>query len=113
MFYEIAVITESIRQCVDENARAGLDQTEYLQRYDRLVLRYEKAKGMLEKVEEQRKARRAKREHLDNFLTTLLQQDSVLTEFDETLWFAVVDNVTVHSADNIQFAFRDGTVIRA
>jgi len=36
-----------------------------------------------------------------------------LTEFDETLWFAVVDNVTVHAADNIQIEFRDVTVIKA
>ncbi len=110
---EIAVVTELIRQCVDENARSIIDQAEYKKRYNGLVARYEKAKGTLEKVEEQRQARSAKREQLDNFLTTLLQQDSVLTEFDETLWFAVIDNVMVFADDDVRLTFRDGTVIKA
>ncbi len=107
------MVTELIRQCVDENARSIIDQAEYQQRYNGLVARYEKAKDKLEKIEELLQARRAKREQLDAFLATLLQQDSVLTEFDETLWFAVIDKVTVYATDDIQFTFRDGTVIKA
>ena len=93
---EIVVITELIHQCVDENARSVIDQAQYQQRYNGLVVRYEKAKDGLGKIEELRKARRAKREQLDAFLATLSQQDSVLTEFDETLWFAIADKVTVY-----------------
>ena len=109
---EITVVTELIRQCVDENARSVIDQAEYQQRYNGLVARYEKAKDRLEKIEELRKARWVKREQLDVFLATLLRQDSVLTEFVETLWFAVMDKVTVYASDDIQFTFRDGTVIK-
>ena len=47
------------------------------------------------------------------FLATLLRQDSVQTEFDEALWFAVIDKVIVHVADDIRFTFRDDTVIKA
>jgi len=50
------MVTELIRQCVDENACVGLDQSQYQQRYDGIVIRYEKVKGTLEKVEEQRQA---------------------------------------------------------
>ncbi|WP_243450248.1 recombinase family protein [Desulfosporosinus sp. Sb-LF] len=95
---EIAVVTELIHQCVDENARSVIDQVEYQQRYNGLVARYEKAKNTLEKIEELRQARRVKREQLDAFLATLLRQDSVLIEFDETLWFAVMDKVTVYAS---------------
>jgi len=97
---------------VDENARIGLDQAEYQQRYKELAERYEKVKIRLDKIEELQQARRAKREQLDAFLTTLLRQDSLLTEFDEALWVAVIDKVVVHTADDIQFTFRDGTVIK-
>ena len=110
---EIMVVTELIRKCVDENACSVIDQAEYQKRYAGFVARYEKAKDKLDKIEELLQARRAKREQLDSFLVTLVQQDSILTEFDETLWFAVVNNVAVHSADSIQFAFRDGTLIKA
>lgn len=108
---EITVVTGLIRKCVDENASSVIDQAEYQRRYEGFVVRYEKAKDKLEKIEESRQGRQVKREQLDSFLATLIQQDSILTEFDETLWFAVVDNVTVLSAEDIQFAFRDGTVI--
>jgi len=110
---EIVVATELIRQCVEENARSIIDQAEYQQRYNGLVARYEKAKDRIEKIEELRQARRVKREQLDAFIATLLRQDSVLTEFDETLWFAIVDKVTVYASDDIRFTFRDGTVIEA
>jgi len=76
------------------------------------VARYEKAKGRIERIEELSQARRAKRELLNSFLATLFRQN-ILTEFDETLWLAVVDNITIYSADNIQFTYRDGTVIKA
>ena len=110
---EIVMVTELIRLCVDENARSIIDQAEYQQRYNGLVARYEKAKGRQEKIEELRQARWAKRKQLDAFMANLLQQDSVLTEFDETLWFAVIDKVMVNASDDIQFAFRDGTLIKA
>ncbi|WP_242975797.1 recombinase family protein [Desulfosporosinus sp. FKB] len=111
--HELTLVTELIRQCVEENSRIGLDQLEYQQRYMGLVMRYEKAKDEIKKIEDQRQARRVKREQLDTFLDTVLQQDSILTEFDETLWYAVLDKVTIYASDNIQFTFRDGTVVKS
>jgi len=77
---EITVVTELIRQCVDENASSVIDQAEYQQRYNEFVARYEKAKDRLEKIEELRQARRVKREQLDAFLATLLRQEPALGE---------------------------------
>jgi len=110
---ELEIVAELISHCVDENARIGLDQAEYQQRYNGLAERYERAKARLEKIEELQQARRAKREQLDSFLTTLLRQDTLLTGFDEALWNAVIDKVVVSATDDIQFAFKDGTVIKA
>ena len=106
---EIAAVTELTRQYVEENARVKLNQAEYQQRYASFEARYEKAKSRLEKIEEQRQARWIKREQLDTFITTLLGQDSVQTEFDEDLWIAVIDKVTVFADDDVRFTFRDST----
>jgi site-specific DNA recombinase len=38
----------------------------------------------------------------------LEMSNTLLTEFDEGLWNATVDAVTVHSKHEITFAFRDG-----
>lgn len=72
-----------------------------------------KPKTGVKKNEELRQARRVKREQLNTFIATLLRQDSVLTEFDETPWFAVIVKVTINATDNIHFTFRDGTAIKA
>lgn len=77
------------------------------------MARYENAKEKLEKIEEQRRERRVKREQMDAFLDTLVRQDSILTEFDENLWCAVIDKITVYSDEDVQVTFRDGTVIDA
>ena len=77
---EVEIVTELIRQCVDENSRVGLDQLEYQQRYNGLVKRYEKAKSRLERIEELHQDRRAKREQLDVFLDMVLTQDSAFPQ---------------------------------
>ena len=41
----LAVVTELIQKCIEENARVALDQTEYQKRYDALVERFDKAKN--------------------------------------------------------------------
>lgn len=68
--------------------------------------------GRLEENEKLLQARRIKREQLDTFLATLLRQD-ILTEFDEDIWIAVIDKVTVYADNDVQFNFRDGTVVKA
>lgn len=108
---EISIAAELIRQCIDENAHSVIDQDEYQKRYNGLVARYEKSKARLEKVEEQRQSCRVKRDQLDAFLDILLKQDSILTEFDETLWYAVIEKVTVYNEGDVLLRFRDGTMI--
>lgn len=39
----------------------------------------------------------------------LKKQDGLLTEFDEELWYAVVDKLMVCSSTELTFIFKDGT----
>lgn len=38
--------------------------------------------------------------------------DMIISEFDEELWHAVIDKVTVYSEEDVKFTFRDGTVVK-
>ena len=89
-----------------------MDQEEYYRRYNGLVVRYEKAKDRLDKVKGIYQNRRIKRVQLDDFLSRLLQSGVFLTEFDESLWYAVIDKVTVYAGDDVHFTFKNGTVIK-
>ena len=100
---------ELIKKCVEENAHSALDQGDYQQKYKTYVERYEVVKDRLAEIYEQRFERINKRENITRFLKLLKQNSALLTEFDEGLWFAIVDMVTIRSQHELDFKFKDGT----
>ena len=96
-----------------------------------LVERYEKAKARFDEVTEAIAQRSAKGERLAGFIRTLEAQDepagakaahpvpapapahpcASVAEFDERLWCAMVDYVTVDVGERLTVVFRDGTGI--
>lgn len=107
---EIDVVTELTRRCISENAQSSQNQQEYTARYNSLVERYEKAKTQLEQLRATKAAREAQAEAIGAFMFEVQEMD-VLTEFDEKLWLAVIDKVTVHANGRMTFRFRSGTKI--
>lgn len=89
------MVAELIQQCVKENAHVALDQTEYQARYDGLVGRFEKTKARLDEVSSNIIEKQAEREKIEMFLTELERQDGIVTEFDENLWYSLLNYVTV------------------
>lgn len=109
---EMNVVAGLIQQCVRENARVALDQEEYQARYDSLADRFEKAKARLETVSMEITEKQARREMTEQFLAELAKQEGVVMEFDEDLWYALVDFVTVFNKEDVRFTFKDGTEIK-
>lgn len=105
---ECDVIAELTRKCVAENAHTALDQEEFKQRYNSLQEQYESIKNRLAEIAELKHERTIKRENILQFLKTLEQNNVVLTEFNDELWCAVIDTITVHSEHDISFKFKDG-----
>ena len=106
---ELAVLVEMTQNCIAENARIAQDQGEYQKRYNGLVERYEKAKARFDEVTEAIAQRSAKDERLAGFIRTLEAQRKPVAEFDERLWGAMVDYVTVGADGDMTVVFRDGT----
>lgn len=105
---EYEVVAELLRKCVEENAYNALDQAEYQERYTALVERYEGVKDGLDEINNRRLERNAKRESIAGFMRTLVEKDALLAEFDEELWNATIEKVTVHSEHEVTFTFKDG-----
>jgi len=110
---ELTVVAELIQKCIDENAHVALNQTEYQERYNGLAVRFDTAKTRLEEVSEMVSSKKMRGERVDAFIAELVRQDGLLTEFDERLWFSLVDFATVYSENNVRFTFKDGTEIMA
>lgn len=109
---ELNVVAELIQQCVNENARIALDQEEYQKRYDGLAERFDGVQERLDKVSHAITERQAQREKIEMFLAGLEKQDGLLMEFDENLWYNMVEYVTVFNKEDIRFTFKDGTEIK-
>ena len=84
---EIAVVSELIQKCVDENARIAIRQEDYQQHYSGLVTRFENAKTRFEKVDGLIQEKKMRRQKVEAFLDTLEKQDELIAEFDDRLWY--------------------------
>jgi site-specific DNA recombinase len=105
---ECEILIELMRKMVQLNARTAQDQTDYQQRYNMKVERYDTAKTRLDEVDETITSRNAKRLELGRFLRLLKKKDDLLTEFDEDIWLTIVQQMKVHSATELTFVLKDG-----
>lgn len=105
---EIAVVTEMLHKCVEENAHSALNQAEYEEKYKALVERYENIKMGLEEISQKQLERSAKKGNIVEFIKEFESKDSLITEFDEELWKGIIEKVVVNIEDKITFIFKDG-----
>ena len=92
---EMAVVTEMIQQCIHENARVVLDQTEYQKKYNGLSEWFNRVKEHLDETTHAIAERKARRGTIERFLAKLEQQEEMPAEFKERLWRNLVDHVTI------------------
>lgn len=73
--------------------------------------RFDDVKARLDEITHTITERQAKRQKIEMFLSGLEKQESLITEFDENLWYSMVEYVTVFNKEDIRFTFKDGTEI--
>lgn len=108
---EMEIISELIRQCIEENTIKVQNQTEYLERYERHTRRYEKMKQRYEAIEAERQRRKERNDRISAFAATLAERKEIPIEFDDDLWLAAVDHITVCADETVTFTFKSGIEI--
>ena len=108
---EIAVLVEMSKQLIDENSRNIQNQEEYQQKHAALVAKYETADARLKELQAERNRRIDVRKNTEWCLEVLSAQESMLEEFDESLFFALTDVMTVWYDGHVTVRFRDGAEI--
>jgi len=106
---EVDVVTELSRKAIFENARTAMDQREFLVRNDALLERHRVATERMTALEEAKRQRQNKARSLGNFIKKLESSPQVVTAFDESLWLAAVEQVTVTLDGELVFHWKDGT----
>jgi site-specific DNA recombinase len=110
---EMYALKKRIQSMITDNARFPLEQSDYISRYDALASKYDALKDEHDQLEAEIADKVSRRESMDQFVTTLRQQDGLVQVFDENLWGSLVEVVTVYSEMGVRFTFRDGTVVTA
>lgn len=105
---ECDVVMGLLRKCIEENAYTALNQDDYRQRYEAYAARYDTARNRLVELDAERLERIAKRANITRFMETLKQYDSLITAFDEELWYITVENVKVYGSKRLVFTFKNG-----
>ena len=108
---EIDVIAGLVDQCVRENASSAQSQTEYADKYNRLVKRYEKAVEKLKEAQAERESKLERERELRIFISVLKKQPLVLEKWSDEIWISFVELGTVHKDGSIAFLFKNGTSI--
>lgn len=56
--------------------------------------------------------KQAHREKIEMYLAGLQKQEGLVAEFDENLWYSLIEYVTVFDKEDVRFTFKDGTEIK-
>jgi hypothetical protein len=104
-------VMELTRKCMRENAGIAQDQGEYRQRFDELLVRYEALRARLSEIETLRVERTAKRRSIKQFLQALVKHETLVTEFDDELWYIAADSIRAHENGRLVVVFRDGAEV--
>lgn len=104
---ECDLIVELSRSLIDENARKPMDQYEYNQKYDFYTKKYEMVKSKLFKAQEKRQNLTDRKDKIQAFISHLKLKDCILSEFDENLWYAMVEKVIVSVDGSLNFVFKN------
>ncbi|GHU77336.1 serine recombinase [Clostridia bacterium] len=105
---EQARLDRETTRCIEKNARTAQDQAVYQTEYTALIEQREQADQELKVFTDEYQARIIKREAIQLFLAEL-DQCGPLKVFDEGVWFATVEKLTVGTEGVLTFTFKDGT----
>ena len=110
---QLGIDAKAVNDLIAQNARVAQNQTEYNERYDALVSRYEETEHRRDEVADRINQIMVRRRKLERFIETDEALPELYTEFDAGQWAALVDSMTVHAKDRITFTLTCGMEIEA
>ena len=96
-----------MKSLIDENARKPIKQEEHNQKYSFYAERYEETKNKLLKAEDKKQNLISRRNKIQMFINNLREQNRIISEFDENLWYSLVEKAVVNIDGNIRFIFKN------
>ena len=111
LLQDMEVVAGLIQKCVNENAVQTIDQDEYINRYNALVERHEKAQSRYDSLQKKRERRLLQADVMSGFLFAITELDTLQLQFNSALWHATVDHVFVYTDERLVFHFKNGSEV--
>jgi DNA invertase Pin-like site-specific DNA recombinase len=108
---EVEVVEGLARQAIQTNAREVIDQSEWSERNGKYLNRHAEATKQLEALDKLKAERLGKSKVLEVFIRDIKKQAAVITDWDESLWAATVESVTVGVDGKLTFKFKNGSEV--
>ena len=93
---------------IAENSFSAMDQTEYRDKYGEYEKRFTAAQKWFDELQKQKEVRFAEAQEIKRFSEILQTGQTTDFVFDEDIWNAVVDHVTVFADGTLKFTFKNG-----
>lgn len=107
----LQILGITLKECIEENMHRILNQDEYDIKFKKLENEYENLKADIAKLENLKASSLAKKQELYLYIHTLEANNHVITEFDESLFHSLVDNIIVNADNTLVFRYKDGSSI--
>ncbi|MEI7539427.1 MAG: recombinase family protein [Candidatus Saccharibacteria bacterium] len=104
-------LISQIQHYIGANKREIRDQQKHIDHYRAMDEELKKLEPQVNQLKDKILEKIAQKEKTRRFLDELRQMDDLVIEFDENLWYATIELVTVHSDKTLGFRFKDETRI--
>ena len=106
---EIEVVAELSRKAIYENAHTPINQAKWHEWNNGYPERHPKGSECVTDLEGLKREQQSKSLIPESFINNLNRHKEVLEDFDDLLWSAAIDTVTVLQNGKLLFFFKDGT----
>ena len=98
-----------MKSLIYENSRKAMNQDKYNQKYNSYTEKYEKIKNKILKLREEKQDLKIRQEKIKIFIKNLKENNEIISEFDEKLWYSIIEQVIVNTDGIIDFKFKNQT----
>lgn len=97
-----------MEKLIEKNSNFKMNQTEYNKHYEKFKNQYDKINRELSEIESVKLNYKIRKQKVQDFMNKLKENEKLVTEFDETLWYAMVEKVVISKDSKIEFEFKYG-----
>ena len=85
-----------MRSFINQNAKKTMNQEKYNKKYNIYTEKYENTKSKILKAEDKKQDLISRRYKIQLFIDSLKLQNRIISEFDENIWYSLVEKVMVN-----------------